>query len=78
MAGSLKVHRSIKTNHKYLDTLMITEHVSAKKAIPVQTLRVPECEDLRFLDNQHMKVVMSTLWTGRLYPSDNIPGTHFC
>jgi hypothetical protein len=25
-----------------------------------------------------MKVVRSALRTGRLYPSENIPGTHFC
>jgi len=28
MVGFLKVRRPIKTNHIYLDTLMITEHVS--------------------------------------------------
>jgi len=30
-------------------------------------------------DSQHMKVVrLSALRTGRLYPPQNIPGTHFC
>jgi len=33
----------------------------------------------RFQGSQHMKVVrLSTLRNGRLYPSGNIPGTHFC
>jgi hypothetical protein len=38
-----------------------------------------EAEDTRFLDNRHMKVVrLSALRTGRIYLTDNIPGTHFC
>ena len=33
----------------------------------------------RFQDNRHMKVVsLSALRTGRLYPTGNVPGTHFC
>jgi hypothetical protein len=33
----------------------------------------------RFQDNRHTKVVrVSALHTGRLYPTGNIPGTHFC
>jgi hypothetical protein len=33
----------------------------------------------RFKDNRHMKVArLSALRTGRLYPTGNIPGTHFC
>jgi hypothetical protein len=35
-------------------------------------------EVLRFEDDQYMKVVMlSNLKAGRLYPTGNIPGTHF-
>jgi hypothetical protein len=35
-------------------------------------------EVLRLEDNQHMKVVrLSNLNAGRLYPTGNIPGTHF-
>jgi hypothetical protein len=41
IARSLKVHRSIKPNHNYLDTLTISEHVSIQKATLVQALRVP-------------------------------------
>ena len=38
-----------------------------------------EVEAPRFHDNRHMKVVrLSALLTGRLYPRENIPGTHFC
>jgi len=38
-----------------------------------------EVESIRFQDNRHMKVVgLSALRTGRLYPSGNIPGIHFC
>ena len=38
-----------------------------------------EVEVPRFQDNRHMKVVrLSALRIGRLYPSGNIPGTHFC
>jgi hypothetical protein len=42
-------------------------------------LRFQEIEAPRFLDNRQMKVVrLSALRTGRLYPTGNIPGTHFC
>ena len=38
-----------------------------------------EAEAPRFQDNRHMKVVkLSALRTGRIYPQENIPGTHFC
>jgi hypothetical protein len=38
-----------------------------------------EAEAFRFQDSRHMKVVsLSTLCTGRLDSSENIPGTHFC
>jgi hypothetical protein len=37
-----------------------------------------EFEAPRFQDSRHMKMVrLSTLRTGRLYPPENIPGTHF-
>jgi hypothetical protein len=46
---------------------------------PGQALRVQEVEAHRFIDNRHMKVVrLSALRTGRLYPSGNTSGTHFC
>jgi hypothetical protein len=32
----------------------------------------------KFLDSGHLKVVRSAQRAGRLYPSGNIPGTHFC
>jgi hypothetical protein len=38
-----------------------------------------EFEALRFQDSLNMKLVsLSALHTGRLYTSQNIPGTHFC
>ena len=36
-----------------------------------------EVEASRFQDSQHMKVLRSAVPTSRLYPSGNIPGTHF-
>jgi hypothetical protein len=44
------------------------------KAIPVEAWTGPE-GSMRL---RHIKVVMSDLRTGRLYPTGNIPGTHFC
>ena len=49
---------------------------------PITSLDRPwgfqEAEAPRFQDNRHMKVVrLSELRTGRLYPPENIPGTHF-
>jgi hypothetical protein len=42
-------------------------------------LEFQEVEATRFLDNRHMKVVrLSAIRTGRLYPTGNTPGTHFC
>ena len=38
-----------------------------------------EVENPRFQDSRHMKVLrLSGLGTGRLYPPEKIPGTHFC
>jgi len=51
------------------------------KGILVQTWTDPEgSRILRLPDfNRHMKAVsLSALRTGRLYPPENIPGTHFC
>jgi hypothetical protein len=40
---------------------------------------VQQVEAHRFPDSRHMKVVnLSAVRAGRLYPSDNIPSTHFC
>ena len=52
-------------------------------AIPLQAWTDPESSRrLRFLDFKdirHIKVVrLSALPTGRLYPTGNILGTHFC
>jgi hypothetical protein len=52
------------------------------KAIPIQAYNRPrgfqEVEAPRFWDSQHMKMArLSALCTGRLYPPDNIPDTHF-
>ena len=52
------------------------------KAIPLQACYKPialqEVEAPRFQDNRQMKVVrLSALRTGRIYPPENIPGTHF-
>ena len=34
---------------------------------------------LQFLDNRHVSVAgLSALYTGRLYPLGDTPGTHFC
>jgi hypothetical protein len=53
------------------------------KSNPVTGLDRPlgfqEGEAPRFLENRHVKVVrFSDLLTGRVYPSGNSPGTHFC
>jgi hypothetical protein len=53
------------------------------KVLPLQAWTNPSGSRrlrlLEFLDNQHMKVLrLSGLYTGRLYPSGYIPGTHFC
>ena len=53
------------------------------KAIPLQAWTGRECSRMLrlpdFQENRHMKVVkLSAIRTGRLYPTGNIPGTHFC
>jgi hypothetical protein len=46
---------------------------------PWQALRASGDWGPRFQGNRHMKVArLLALLTGRLYPSVNIPGTHFC
>jgi hypothetical protein len=43
------------------------------------TLGFQEVEAPRFHGNRHMKEVrLSAQSTGRLYPTGDIPGTHFC
>ena len=51
-----------------------------KQSIPLQAWTGPEgFRRLRLILDWHMKVVrLSALCTGRLYPPENIPGTHFC
>jgi len=53
------------------------------KAVPVLAYYRPigfqEFESPRIRENRYMKVVrLSTVGTGRLYPTGNIPDTHFC
>jgi len=46
---------------------------------PGQALGFQEVEAPRFQDKRYMKLVrFSALNTGRLYPTGNIPDTHFC
>jgi hypothetical protein len=63
--------------------LSSTVVVGNGKTILLQAWTVPEgSRRFRahiFQDNRHMKVVMlSDLRSGRLYPPENVPGTHFC
>jgi hypothetical protein len=58
-------------------------NISVSKAIPLQARTSPEGSRsfrlVKFLENRHTKVVrLSALCTGRLYPPEVIPGTHFC
>jgi len=53
------------------------------KAFPVLTYYRPmgfqEFESPRFRENRYIKVVsLTTVGTGHLYPTGNIPDTHFC
>ena len=50
------------------------------EAVPVKERRSPQGSRLlEFLDNHHMQAArLSAQRTGRLYPPENIPGTHFC
>ena len=46
---------------------------------PEDVLRISEAEAPRFLDSRYMKVAtFSAIRTGRLYPSEDIPGNHLC
>jgi hypothetical protein len=62
----------------------VINYVTVKgKSNPITGLDRPigfqKFEAPRFHDSRHMKVVrLSALGPGRLYPSGNIPGTHFC
>jgi len=41
--------------------------------------RLQEAQAASFQDSRHINVVrLSALRTGRLYPPENTPGTHFC
>jgi hypothetical protein len=56
---------------------------SIRQSNPISGLGRPrgfhDVEATRIQDNRHLKVVrLSTLRTGRLYPSGNISGTNFC
>jgi hypothetical protein len=53
-----------------------------RKAVPLQAWTGPggfrHVKTPRFQDNRHMKALrLSALSTGHLYPTGNIPGTHF-
>jgi len=67
-----------------LSCVLLSDQSNDKKvkSDPITGLDRPwgfqEVDAPRFQDNRHMKVVMSTLHTGRLYPPGNIPGSHFC
>jgi len=62
-----------------LGSLRVVTHNTEKQSLPrplqdSKRLRLPE-----FLDNRYLKVVrLSSLSTGKLYPPENIPLTHFC
>jgi hypothetical protein len=63
--------------------VLIRKYCNVKLSNPITGLDRPwvfqEVESPRFQYNRHMKVVrLSTLRTGRLYPPEHIPGTHFC
>jgi len=64
------------------DTKISLKHEAKGKAIPLQVYRpwgFQVVEALRFQDSRHMKVVrLLAMHTGRVYPPENIPGTHFC
>ena len=47
-------------------------------AIPLRAWTGPWVEAARISRNRHMKVEVSALRTGRLYPPGDTPGTHFC
>ena len=66
----------------YRDSSCSAQAGGKGKATPVQACYKPialqEVEVPRFQDKRQMKVVrLSALRTGRLYPPENIPGTHF-
>jgi len=72
-------HQSVR---KLIAILLSPYLINNQKTTPVQAYYRPlgfqEVEAHRFQDNRHMNVVrLSTLHTGRLYPTGNIPGTHF-
>ena len=62
--------------------LSLSDEAKQVKAIPVlsyhKAIGFQEVEAPIFLDIRRMKVVsLSALRTGRLYPAEKIPGTHF-
>jgi hypothetical protein len=62
-----------------LDRICGSAKVKQSHYRPGQALRVQEVEAPKFLDKRYMKVVrLSAVSTGRLYPSGNTHGTHFC
>jgi hypothetical protein len=62
-------HRRICTRYRYSNAITGLD----------RPLGLQEVEAVRFIDNRHILVVrLSALSTGRLYPTGNIPGTHFC
>ena len=71
---------SLKKREKMQTAVTLQAKMSWKsKSNPCTGRGFQGVEALRFQDNQHMKVVrLSALCTGRLYPTENIPDTHFC
>jgi hypothetical protein len=63
------------------DSCIVSNSVKVKQSHyrPERPWGFQEVEVPRFKANRHMKVVrLLALRTGRLYPPENIPGTHFC
>jgi hypothetical protein len=64
----------------YHTACLPTKSKASNPCLGLESLWVyQEFKTPRFFDIRHMKVIrVSALRTGRLYPSGNIPGTHFC
>jgi hypothetical protein len=64
-----------KGKSEYRDTAIV---VKVKQSLETPWV-LQEVEAPSFQDSRHIYVVnLSVLGTSRLYPPENIPGTHFC